>query len=73
MTRAMHEIQYDAMRLVQIKLLSAIEANAWTFVKQYASELAEIADRGLYHAAQERQAEVSAFAMKNYKADPEAR
>lgn len=73
MTRAMHEIQSDAMRVTQIRLLSAIEACAWVEVTKCCEALEEIAQRGRYHAAQERQQEISKFALGNYQPESESR
>lgn len=72
-TRAMHEVQCDAMKLVGVRLPSAIEVCDWVAVNEYANQLTEIAARGLYHAAQEKQRETSEFAMRGYKPEPEAR
>lgn len=71
-SRATHEIQCDAMKLV-VKLQSAIDACDWAAVNEYANQYKEIAVRGLYHSSQERQREITAFAMNGYKSEPEAR
>jgi len=71
-TRAMHEVQSDAMRLINIRLLAAVEACEWLSVHQLSHQLCEIAERGLYHAAMERQGDIAKFAMGDH-IEPEPR
>lgn len=73
MTRAMHEIQSDAMRLIEVRLKGAIESCNWAAVNNYASQLADIAQRGLYHQSQEHMKDITAHAMRNYEGEREAR
>ena len=72
-SRALEVIQTDAMRLVNVQLLSAIEAGEWAAVLRLSEQLQEIAERGMYHTAQTKQQEISALAMRNYRSEPEAR
>jgi hypothetical protein len=72
-TRATHEVQSDAMKLVNVRLLSAIESCDWIAVHECGYQLCEIANRGLYHAAMERKGDVAKLAMQNYQSEPESR
>lgn len=73
MSRAMHEIQSDAMRLAQVELIGAIESCEWATVLRLTERIDDLAQRGLYHASQDRQKEITAFAMQGYKPEPDAR
>lgn len=66
MTTAMHEIQADAMKLVNVRLLSAIEACDWVAVVRLTERLAELANNGMYHASKEKMAAISAFALNGH-------
>ena len=71
-SRAIHEIKSDGHRLVTVKILSAIEAGDWRAVHTLAGELREIAERGLYHASQDKVRQIAAFAMGCHR-EPEPR
>lgn len=73
MSRALQEIESDCMRLVQIRLLGAIEARNWVVVNRIADELKELANRGLYHTSQSRLKDVGKYAMNGHTEPPENR
>lgn len=66
MTRAIHEIQSEAMRLTQVKVLGAIESEDWVALSHLADQLKELAARGLYHASQSRLSEITQFALNGH-------
>jgi hypothetical protein len=67
MATAMIEVQRDAMRLVNVRLLAAVEAAEWAAVHNLAQQLQEIAQRGLYHASQARLQDIAKVAMGNHR------
>ena len=72
-SRAIHEIQCEANTVTTVLISEAIEACNWRTLHVLAERLQELAQRGLYHSAQERQKEISQFALNGYRPDAEAR
>jgi hypothetical protein len=70
MTRAMHEIQAEAMRLVTVQISGAVEACEWASVFRLAERLQELAQRGLYHASLERAKTIGATMPPPREPDP---
>ena len=71
-SRALQEIESDAMRLVYRHLLGAIEASDWICVSNIAEQLEEIAKRGMYHVRADQIRDINRFAMGNYR-EPDPR
>lgn len=71
MTRATAAIQNEATLLATVRIQGAIEACNWATLVHLAEQLSELAQRGLYHQTQERQAEITKLAMGGHReADP---
>lgn len=62
-SRAVHEIQADAMRLAIVRIPDAIQACDWVSLHRLAERLDELAQRGLHHAGLERAKSIATFAM----------
>jgi hypothetical protein len=71
--RALETITADATKLVQVRLLSAVEAGDWVAVHHLSEQLQEIAARGRHHAAMARMGEVNKVAMASHAGEREAR
>lgn len=65
-SRAIHEIQSDMMRLLDVKLKQAIEAENWVGVGRLADQLKELASNGIYHSQKAKIQEIGRFAMNGY-------
>jgi hypothetical protein len=75
-SRALHEIESEAYKLVRVQILGKIEdADAaegvdWSGVLRLAERLKDLAERGIYHQSQQK--ETAAFALGNHR-EPEPR
>jgi hypothetical protein len=70
--RAVHEIQSEVVRLATVNVTGAADACDWVALHRLAERLAELAERGLYHASQEKARGMASFAM-NCHAESEPR
>jgi hypothetical protein len=70
--RAIHEIQVEAMRLLQVNAPDAVDGRNWASLHRLCERLAELAQRGFHHEAMLRQSEITRFAMNGYS-EPEPR
>lgn len=66
-TAAMHAVATDAIRLVEVKIMAAIEAREWPVVYRLSEQLQEIAQRGMYHQSREKMPEVNKLAMGSFQ------
>jgi hypothetical protein len=71
-SRAIHEIQCDAHKF-SIRLTDASDSRDRVAVHPIAEQIAELAQRGLYHESLIKSRKTAQFAMRGYAGEPEAR
>jgi hypothetical protein len=71
-SRAVHEIQSEAMTLANVLIPGAIESCAWVSLDRYADRLKELVQRGLYHQSLENAKDIAARMSRFYR-EEEAR
>lgn len=71
-SRAIHEIQSEATRLITVNIPGAIDTCSWVALHRLADQLKDLADRGMYHTNREKLESIASFAMGNHS-EPEPR